>query len=148
MSAFGLKADPDLQKKLLECASQVLSRAAKEHLFHEGQESQGLYLLKEGTLRLSLDASPGKALIERIVAKGHIVGLPATINGYPYSLNCDVVEDAELAYISRQDLTKMMRRDTSVAIKLLNLLSLEVQAMRSELADVTPILSRGVKETN
>jgi CRP-like cAMP-binding protein len=142
MSSFGLKADADLQKKLVECASQVLPRMANEQLFHEGDKSHGLFLIKKGRLRLSLNASPGKMLIERVIGRGHIVGLPATVNGYPYSLNCDVVEDAELAYISRQDLTKLMKTDTTIAIKLLDLLSLEVQAMRIELANVAPLSSR------
>lgn len=133
MSTFGLRADLELQAILSANASQVLLRNAHDRLFREGDESDGVYLIKNGTLRLSLDASPGRTVMSRMVGPGYVVGLPATINGHRYSLNCDVVEDAELAYISRGTLTRLIQSDAGIAMKFLDLLSSEIQALRAAL---------------
>lgn len=111
----------------------VVLRNANDRLFREGDESDGVYLIKTGTLRLSLESSPGKTVMSRTVGPGYVVGLPATVNGHSYSLNCDVVEDAELAYISRSALTRLIQSDAGTAMKLLDLLSSEIQALRAAL---------------
>lgn len=133
MSTFGLRADLELQAILSANASQVVVRYADDRLFREGDESDGVYLIKTGALRLSLEASPGKTVMNRTVGPGYVVGVPASINGHRYSLNCDVVEDAELAYISRSALTRLIQSDAGTAMKLLDLLSSEIQALRTAL---------------
>lgn len=133
MSTFGLRADLELQAVLSANANQVLQRKAPDRLFREGDESDGVYLIKSGRLSLSLEASPGKTVMNRTVGAGYVLGLPATINGHSYSLNCDVVEDAELAYISRSGLTRLIQSDAGTAMKLLDLLSSEIQALRAAL---------------
>jgi CRP-like cAMP-binding protein len=65
------------------------------------------------------------------------------INGHRYSLNCDVVEDSELAYISRGDLTHLVQSDTGAAMKLLDLLSTEIQALRTALAQPSRTIRKG-----
>ncbi len=132
MSTFGLRADLDLQAILSANASQLLVRKTKDRLFREGDESAGVYLIKAGTLRLSLEASPGKVIMNRTVGPGYVVGLPATINGHSYSLNCDVVEDAELAYISRTALSRLIQSDAGTAMKLLELLSSEIPSSQGD----------------
>jgi CRP-like cAMP-binding protein len=42
----------------------------------------------------------------------------------------EVVEDAELVYLSRQDLALMMKSETAAGMKLLDILSSEIQAVR------------------
>jgi len=121
MSTFGLKADAELQAILVANTTNILERNAHDRLFREGDQSDGVYLIRKGALRLSLEASTGKMILSRVVGHGYVVGIPATINGERYSLNCDIVEDAELAYISRRDLTHLIHNDTGAAIKLLGL---------------------------
>jgi len=134
MSAFGLRADNELQIKLAANASHIVRRNADERLFREGDKSDGVYLVKSGALSVSLEASPGKTIVRRILTSGYVVGLPSAIHGNCYTLTCDVVEDAELAYISRKNLTGLIQSDTDAAMKLLDLLSSEVQALTTALA--------------
>ena len=135
MNTFGLTADSDLQATLRTFASQLVERKAPEFLFHQGDKPHGCYLIKSGKVRLSMEAQPGHRVLRRVVGPGCVVGLPASINGRVYSLNCEVVEDAELAYLSCQDLARLIKSDTGAAMKLLDLLSSEVQAVRSEFAN-------------
>lgn len=134
MPSFEMTADRDLQVTLRAFASKVVERKTSEFLFHQGDKPHGCYLVKSGKVRLSMEASSGQDIMRRVVGKGGVVGLPASINGRVYSLTCEVIEDAELAYLSRQDLALLMKSDTGSAMKLLDLLSSEIQAVRSEFA--------------
>jgi CRP-like cAMP-binding protein len=135
MSALRLKVDSELQETLRGFASRTVERRASEFLFHQGEEPHGCYLIKSGKVRLWMEASPGHRLMQRVLGQGGLVGLPASINGRVYSLTCEVIEDAELAYLSRHDLALVMKGEASAAMKLLDLLSTEVQAVRSEVAN-------------
>jgi CRP-like cAMP-binding protein len=135
MSALGLKADSKLQATLRAFSSRTVERRASEFLFHQGEEPHGCYLIKRGQVRLWMEASPEQRIMQRVAGQGCIVGLPASVNGRVYSLTCEVIEDAELAYLSRHDLALLMKNDTTAAVKLLDLLSTEIQAVRSEFAN-------------
>lgn len=134
MSALGLKVDSEQQATLRAFASQTVERKAPEFLFHQGEEPHGCYLIKSGKVRLWMEPSPGHRIMQRVVGQGCLVGLPASINGRVYSLTCKVIEDAELAYLSRHDLALLMKADATAAMKLLDLLSTEVQAVRFKFA--------------
>ncbi len=82
-----------------------------------------------------MEAANGNSLFEEVIDSGSIVGLPATVNGHPYSLSCEVVADTEVLFMSRENLVKLMRSDADSAMKLLDLLSTEVQAVRAELGN-------------
>ena len=134
MNSFGVRADSELQTTLRTFASQTVERKASEFVFHQGEKPHGCYLIKSGEMRLSMESSTGQKIMDWTVGQGCLVGLPATINGRVYSLTCEVIEDAELVYLSRQDLALMMKSETAAAMKLLDILSSEIQAVRSELA--------------
>jgi CRP-like cAMP-binding protein len=134
MGIFGLKADPELRAMLSHYSGESVKRKALDCIFKQGQKSHGMYLISTGALRLSIEANPDARLIDRVVGPGYLVGLPAKFNGNTYSLTCEVVEDAELIYLSRRDVATLMRCEPEAAMKLLDLLSNEVQAVRAELA--------------
>jgi CRP-like cAMP-binding protein len=134
MSAYSIKADDELQMTLGRYSTGELTRKAPTQLFRQGEPPLGCYLIKRGMLRLSMDAPDGHTIVQRVVSSGYVVGLPATINNCPYSLNCDVIQDAELLYLSHQDLQRLMQSDGKTAMQILILLSNEVQAVRSEVA--------------
>lgn len=135
MAPFRMAADGDLQTSMFKHSSGTIRLKAREYLFHQGEESRGCYLIKSGALSLFMESSAGKRILGRELGEGCIVGLPATINGNPLSLTCRVMKDAELAFLSRDDLMELMRNDVSAAMKILNLLSTEVQSTRKQAAN-------------
>ncbi len=134
MSAYSIKVDDELQMTLGMYSTGEITRKAPTHLFRQGEPPVGCYLIKSGMLKLSMEAPDGHAIVQRVVSSGYIVGLPATINNCPYSLNCDVVQDAELLYLSHQALQRLMQNEGRAAMQILILLSNEVQAVRTEVA--------------
>jgi CRP-like cAMP-binding protein len=132
MAAFKIVADAELQASLCKYSSDTVEVSAREYLFRQGEESRGCYLIKRGTLALFMEGSGGKRLLARELGEGCIVGLPATINGHPLSMTCRVMQDAELAFLSRTNLAELMRNDVAAAMKILELLSTEVQSTRKQ----------------
>jgi CRP-like cAMP-binding protein len=83
---------------------------------------------------LTLRSIDGKIYLEEIVGRGGLLGLPAAISGTPYSLTAEVLSDSELAFLSREELVRLMQSDVSLSLKLVELLSQEVRAMRDVIA--------------
>lgn len=134
MSIFGLRADEELQTALRkQVGGAVRKYTSSGWLFRQGENSSGFYLIETGRARIFMESTNGTSLFEEVIDSGCVVGLPATVNGNPYSLSCEVVADTEVLFVSREKLVKLMRSDANSALKLLDLLSTEVQAVRAEL---------------
>ncbi len=134
MVAFKMVADAELQDWLCKYSSCKMDVKAREYLFRQGDEARGCYLVRRGALLLYMEAKGGRRLLGRELGPGGIVGLPATINANPLSLTCRVLEDTELVFLSRTDLMELMKNNAGAAMKILDLLSTEVQLTRKEAA--------------
>ncbi len=130
---MSFKVDAELESKLLGTARNI-SRQAGTLLFNQGDAVTGIFILSKGKARLTLRSADGKVHLEQIVGRGGLLGLPAAISGTPYSLTAEVLSDAELAFLSREELVTMMQSDTALSLKLVELLSQEVRAMRNVIA--------------
>lgn len=130
---MSFKVDTELETKLLGKARNI-SMQAGALLFNQGDAVTGVYILSKGRARLTLRSIDGKIYLEEIVGCGGLLGLPAAISGTPYSLTAEVLSDSELAFLSREELVRLMQSDVSLSLKLVELLSQEVRAMRDVIA--------------
>lgn len=130
---MSFKVDTELETKLLGKARNI-SMQAGALLFNQGDAVTGVYILSKGRARLTLRSIDGKIYLEEIVGRGGLLGLPAAISGTPYSLTAEVLSDSELAFLSREELVRLMQSDVSLSLKLVELLSQEVRAMRDVIA--------------
>jgi len=127
------KMDAELEGKLLGSAKNI-SKQAGALLFRQGDAVTGIFIVSKGRARLTLRSPGGKVHLEEIVGRGGLLGLPAAISGTPYSLTAEILSDAELAFLPREELVGMMQNDTSLTLRLVELLSQEVRAMRTVIA--------------
>jgi CRP-like cAMP-binding protein len=127
------KLDSELETKLRGSA-RCISKQAGALLFNQGDAVTGVYILSKGRARMTLHSPDGRIHLEEIVERGGLLGLPAAISGNPYSLSAEVLSDAELAFLTREELISMMQSDVSLSMKLVELLSQEVRAMRDVIA--------------
>jgi len=72
-------------------------------LFQQGEAGRGVFLLREGKVRLSLHAAGRKKLSYRIAGPGNILGFPATLSNAPYSLTAENIADCELGFAPAED---------------------------------------------
>lgn len=130
MSGIRLKTRSELATVLRRFSSRLEQHEVGTPIFIEGESSHGCYLILRGALQLACKSRNAHPIFEALVEDGCLVGLPATINGHRYSLTCVAASAVELAYLSRQDITKLMKDEPRAAFMLLDFLSCEVQSSR------------------
>lgn len=86
-------------------------------LFYEGQPAQGVYIVRSGAVKLSVNSTDGKTLIVRFSQPGELLGLPATLTGKPYSLTAEVIEPTNLQFIARKNFLDFLREHGEVALR-------------------------------
>lgn len=134
------QVDSDLEAKFVARAKPV-SKKSGALLFEQGESVNGLYILKQGKARLTLRSQDGEVHFEEIVGPGGLLGLPAAISGNPYSLSAEVLADSELSFLSRKELVGLMQSDISLSLRLIELLSQEVRAMREVIVRPAGVLN-------
>ncbi len=84
-------------------------------LFREGQKVLGIFIIREGRVKLSIGSGNGKALILGVFGCGAVLGLPAALLDRPHAATAEVVESAKVSFLSRGDLLRNLRTSERAA---------------------------------
>lgn len=91
-------------------------------LFVEGQEPRGIFVLCNGSAKLSASSAEGKSLIMRIAGAGEVIGLPGTISGKPYELTAEALEPLQANFIRRESFLRFLRESGQAALRVAQVL--------------------------
>ncbi len=127
------RAHPDLQQALEKLATPLVKKKGTV-LFRQGQKAQGVFLLRAGKALLSVRAKGGGVVAPKTVGPGCVLGLPANICGKPYSLTAETLDDCDLAFVEREKVVKLLRKDGQLCLHAVEILGRELAALRNELA--------------
>jgi len=127
-----------MHKEFLRLATSVSSEAKGTVLFRRGDAAQGIFLIRSGRVSVGLDTE-NTAFPPRILGPGAVVGLPATVAGFPYSLTAEVIDDAELAFVPRPALLSCLQSNPQLCFEVMDLLSSEISGARTALKQVGSI---------
>jgi CRP/FNR family transcriptional regulator, cyclic AMP receptor protein len=116
---------PDEVQNELEALASNRQEPANAVLFRRGEAAQGVYLIRRGSVVLTLDDRR-----HRRAGRGWILGLPSTFSGEPYSLTATTAENCEFAFIPREKVIEFVRLNPALAMHLLEILANEVSAVR------------------
>jgi CRP/FNR family transcriptional regulator len=122
-------ADPKLILALDRQATELCC-GADSILFRQGDAPAGLYILRKGTVTLSMASPQGESILSARVAGGSLLGLPGLIGNEPYTLTAKVENGAEVSFVSRNDFTALMQTEPLLALKVLQVLAAEVRTAR------------------
>ena len=103
-------------------------------LFRQGDTPDGLYILHDGHVTLSMTSPTGEQLMSIRAANGSLLGLPGLIGNEPYTLTATAHKGSRLCYISRDDFTSHMKANPGLCLKMLQVLAAEVRSARQALA--------------
>lgn len=130
MGRLPLQASNDLQDALRNIAT-VQQFSAGTSLFTQGEHAKGIFLIESGSVVLMLcHHRTGKALFERTMRKGSLLGLPATMSDSPYSLSAKAVSEVRVSFVFRHELFTEMARNMTLTTEVLKVLSHEVHDIR------------------
>jgi CRP-like cAMP-binding protein len=118
----------DLFEKLNDIATPARERQGAV-LFRAGDQARGAFIIRKGQVRLSLGENPS-LYPSRILGPGHVIGLPATFSGEPYSLTAEVAEDCELDFIPQNRFLELLKSQPTIGCQVVRVLSEEIYDMR------------------
>jgi CRP/FNR family transcriptional regulator, cyclic AMP receptor protein len=91
-------------------------------LFRRGEKAFGMFLVIRGAVRLDFGVDAATAL-GNLCGPGALVGLPATLSRSNYSMAATVTEDAELGFLTPEDLVCLLHQQPALRQHLLTILS-------------------------
>lgn len=87
---------------------------AGDLLFSERQESGGVFLVREGMVRLSMNSRGGKRLSLRVARAGEVLGLTSALYGAKSETTAETLSQAKIIHISGEEFHAFLRRNPEV----------------------------------
>lgn len=90
------------------------SYEAGDLLFSEKQDSTGVFLIREGLVRLSMNSSGGKRLSLRVARAGEVLGLTSALFGSKCETTAETLSTAKITHISGAEFLEFLHRHPEV----------------------------------
>jgi CRP-like cAMP-binding protein len=90
-----------------------------ELLFSEGEPCNGLHIITRGKVRIFKISVSGREQVLAVNVPGESIAELPVFDGGPLPASASIVEDAEIAYISRRDFQAYCMEHPEVALKVL-----------------------------
>jgi len=108
-SEFFNKMSPEAVQDLMSIEHPT-SYPANMMLFSEKDPAQGVFVVLEGEVKLSINSSDGRRLILRIAKRGEILGLDSALSGQASEMTAETLYPCKVAKVSRRDFLGFMAR--------------------------------------
>ena len=111
--------------------SEVFSK--KQLIYTEGKRPKYLFYLKRGKIKTYRQNEDGKEYITRLFGEGDFIGYVTLLEDKNYDDNAEVLEEAELIMIPKDDFLNAVFNDLRVATKFIRLISENVKGQEERL---------------
>jgi CRP-like cAMP-binding protein/CheY-like chemotaxis protein len=108
----------------------------KQTLYQEGKRPRHLYYLSKGKVKGFRSHPDGKEYITDLFSAGDFIGYSALIEDRNYDDSAEVLEDAEIMQIPKDDFLQMIYTDISIASKFIRILSTNVKEKEERLMNL------------
>jgi len=100
-----------------------------ELLFSEGEPCNGLHIIAQGKVRIFKTSMSGREQVLAINVPGESVAELPVFDGGPFPASAVVIEDAEIAFISRRDFQAYCMEHPEVALKVLQVVGTRLRRL-------------------
>ena len=104
-------------------------------LIHKGDESDSLYIIQEGQVKVYVSDELGNEVILRYQGPGEYFGELALIDEKPRSASVSTVVESRLYYVSRARFEDCLRDNPEVSLKLIREMIERIRVLTEALAD-------------
>jgi len=131
--------EPQYIKLLVGCASNVRFNAGR-YLFHEGEEANHFYMIRQGKVAVEIRAPEGGPIIVQTVGEGDVLGWSWLIPPYRWRFDARAVELSRAIALDGKCLRSKSEQDHNLGYELLKRFSgiivERLDATRLQLLDV------------
>lgn len=92
-------------------------------LFREGEKPTGVYVVLEGSAKISVNSAQGKTLVLGLFGPGTILGLAAAVLGRTHATTAEILKPTKVLFVPRKDLVREIRGDATAARQTAELVS-------------------------
>lgn len=85
-------------------------------LYMQGQNSNGVYILCQGRVKLSTCSKDGKVIILHIAEPGEILGLSSAISNSVHLATAEVLEPCQVNFVKNQDFFEFIRNNPEAGL--------------------------------
>jgi CRP/FNR family transcriptional regulator, cyclic AMP receptor protein len=114
--------DDEAARKLCQLLEGIDCKA-KTVLFRAGEEGNAMYLIEQGKVRISVQATDGHEMTLAELGRGDFFGEMALLDGQRRSADAMVAEDSRLAVLSREHFLSFLRSSPDIALEMLTALA-------------------------
>ena len=109
--------------KLTSDEREVFDYKKKQMLYSEGQRPKAVYYLISGKVKIFKANDDGKELITNIFSKGDFFGYTYILEEISYKENAQILEDAQLMLIPKDDFVSLISTDFTVANQFIKMIT-------------------------
>ena len=106
--------------------------AAGDVLFDQGDESDGLYVIVSGIVRVYLTSEGGREATINLAEEGEVIGEMALLDGLPRSAGAAALTETRLAYIGRDTFLGLLDTSTKLARQIILTLCERLRATNAQ----------------
>jgi CRP-like cAMP-binding protein len=117
-------------------AARPMTVAARDELFHKGDDGSQLYVVIEGRVKAFTTSSEGDDVMFNVMGPGEVFGELALLSEGPRSATVCAIEPCELLVLDRRDFLAFLKRSPDVAVRLLTVLAEMVVRLSEFVEDV------------
>src|SRR5208283_2211419 len=134
MPAESLKAFDEI-RSLASCRRNTV-------LFAEGRPVRGIYILCDGRARLSICSDTGRRLTLRVAGPGEVLGLGAALSNTPYEITAELLDNSQVVFVRRKELTKFLRENREVCLQVVHMLSQDLHGAYERVRNISRVHNR------
>ena len=132
---FGALASPDLQQ--LASLLREKSFIPNQTIFIQGEEGQGLYLIRSGRIKICANDRIGNELIFTYLSSGDLLGEIAILDGLPRSATAIAVTYTNTFYLDRRDFLEFLKTSPQACIGIIVNLCKSLRRVSTHLEEVS-----------
>jgi CRP/FNR family transcriptional regulator, cyclic AMP receptor protein len=114
---------PEPARAALDEISSPVTYSKEAILFVEGEKPSGVFVLCNGSVRLTTASADGKSMLVRIAEPGELVGLPGALSGKTHELTAEAVERVQANFIPRVALLQFLQANGGAALRVAEVLN-------------------------
>jgi CRP/FNR family transcriptional regulator len=96
-------------------------------LLARGRPVDGVFLLLEGSVKLSISSGTGATVILAIARPGEVLGLSAAIAGVPSEITAETIVPSQLSFVRRDDFLRVLNFNGDSCLQVVELLSQQLR---------------------
>lgn len=128
-SLFGILEEPELK----EITDKINHRTYKkgEIIFLEGEESDKLYVINHGKVKVFRYTKEGKEQILYIVSTGEFLGDLSLLKKSEFRFNAEALEDVNICELTKDDFDNVVERNPEISLKILEVLYEKIRKLEN-----------------